>query len=270
MLTAKVAKQIKRNHGIGSILSEGSNAKLAKSDKKSDEYLSAIVYLAPANELRKALQNPVLRDQIGSDNAARLNGVNIPSTCPWATAGCEAACLYTAGRGRMSNVQVARARRTILYHADRVAFWAVLRQEIAAFVRKAERAGKLAAIRLDGTSDVLTAGAWAEGIMAEFPTVQWYGYSKSEALATRQDWVDNVDVTFSRAETTDNQAAALRVLRDGGKVAAVFNTLPSEWQGFEVVDGDADDLTFLRPEGTVQGLIPKGAAKVDTTGFVIG
>ena len=39
--------------------------------------------------------------------------------------------------------------------------------------------------------------------------------------------------------------------------------------GFEVVNGDETDLRFLDKKGVVVGLIEKGMAKKDETGFVV-
>jgi hypothetical protein len=59
------------------------------------------------------------------------------------------------------------------------------------------------------------------------------------------------------------------VLLMGGNVAVVFrNQLPKTWKGFEVVNGDETDLRFLDKKGVVVGLIEKGLAKKDSTGFV--
>jgi hypothetical protein len=53
-------------------------------------------------------------------------------------------------------------------------------------------------------------------------------------------------------------------------VAVVFaNGLPPIWKGFPVIDGDVSDLRFLDPRGTVVGLKAKGAARKDTSGFVV-
>ena len=55
----------------------------------------------------------------------------------------------------------------------------------------------------------------------------------------------------------------------GGNVAVVFrNQLPDTWNGVEVVNGDENDLRFLDKSGVVVGLIEKGRAKKDKTGFV--
>jgi hypothetical protein len=68
------------------------------------------------------------------------------------------------------------------------------------------------------------------------------------------------------------QAAAL--LKEGKNVAVVFSTkkgenLPETWKGYNVVDGDKDDLRFLDPSNSIVGLRSKGKAKNDKTGFVI-
>ena len=77
----------------------------------------------------------------------------------------------------------------------------------------------------------------------------------------------NYHLTFSCSET--NEKIAKLVLSMGGNVAVVFrNQLPATWNGVEVVDGDESDLRFLDKQGVVVGLIEKGLAKKDSTGFV--
>ena len=72
----------------------------------------------------------------------------------------------------------------------------------------------------------------------------------------------------SRSET--NEAQAIDILRAGCNVAVVFGKgLPATWQGFEVINGDESDLRFLDKRGVVVGLKAKGAAKKDTSGFVV-
>ena len=45
--------------------------------------------------------------------------------------------------------------------------------------------------------------------------------------------------------------------------------LPDTWKGYEVVNGDETDLRFLDKRGVVVGLIEKGKAKKDESGFVL-
>ena len=77
----------------------------------------------------------------------------------------------------------------------------------------------------------------------------------------------NYHLTFSCSE--HNEKICQVVLSMGGNVAVVFrNQLPKTWNGYQVVNGDESDLRFLDKQGVVVGLIEKGLAKKDLTGFV--
>ena len=209
-------------------------------------YLTGILYLAPASESR------------------------VMNTCAMASEGCKKACLFTAGRAAFIPAIIeARIRKTQWLFADRAGFIAQLRKDVAALVRKAAKLGLKPAVRVNGTSDL----PWIPmQLSAEFPTVQWYDYSKLPKpwLRTR----GNYHITFSLSET--NKAEALDALSHGVNVAVVFNTkkgqpLPPTWEGFEIINGDAHDLRFLdaRPDrAVVIGLYAKGQAKKDRSGFV--
>jgi hypothetical protein len=78
----------------------------------------------------------------------------------------------------------------------------------------------------------------------------------------------NYHLTFSKSET--NGAIAESILKSGGNVAMVFRkSLPAKWLGAEVVNGDETDLRFLDGAGKIVGLVEKGKAKKDESGFVI-
>ena len=78
----------------------------------------------------------------------------------------------------------------------------------------------------------------------------------------------NYHLTFSRSES--NQAHCEIIAKLGGNVACVFrNELPSTWQGKRVINGDESDLRFRDPKGCIVGLVEKGRAKKDETGFVL-
>ena len=47
------------------------------------------------------------------------------------------------------------------------------------------------------------------------------------------------------------------------------NQLPERWQGKRVVNGDESDLRFNDPQGCIVGLVEKGRAKKDESGFVL-
>ena len=219
------------------------NAKTVKGESLG--YLTGILYLAPANES------------------------GVMNTCQFATEGCKAACLYTAGRASMfPAIGQARVRKTVWLKNDRVGFMAQLRRDIEALARKAARQGLLPAVRLNGTSDM----PWmALQLSAEYPTIQFYDYTKIPKAWQRTR--SNYHITFSLSES--NQAEALAALQHGLNVAVVFmipksQPLPESYHGVPVIDGDAHDLRFLDAHrlGLIVGLHAKGRAKKDTSGFV--
>jgi hypothetical protein len=215
----------------------GKSTKINKSDKYSD-YENFIMYLAPHT----------------------MSGVNI---CPFASKGCAAACLNTAGRGKFTMTQKARLNRTLHYLSDRVGFLKRLRAEILYHATLHEKI----AIRTNGTSD-LNFIPFIKEIHKTVPHVIFYDYTKNPSIALRSLETPNYHVTFSRSEIND--VDCLKMLSAGINVAVVFrNKLPATWKGFEVIDGDESDTRFLDRSGVVVGLTAKGKGKKDTSGFVV-
>jgi hypothetical protein len=107
-------------------------------------------------------------------------------------------------------------------------------------------------------------------ILEKFPQTQFYDYTKSFGRVAKflnGDFPSNYHLTFSRSE--HNETLCDMVLAMGGNVAVVFrDQLPATWKGIEVISGDENDLRFLDKSGVVVGLIEKGLAKKDETGFV--
>ena len=222
--------------------------------------LTAILHLAPAN----------------------LSGYEV---CQGRTRGCTAVCLNSAGHGgigakfdargkllKANGVQRARIWRTKLLHERRDVFMAQLVREIEAHVRKAARLGMVPAVRLNGTSD-LPVETW--GVIQHFPTVVFYDYTKRRDRMDaylRGEMPRNYSLTFSRAETLKSAVDAMQVLQAGGNVAVVFGgkTLPSQWNGYGVIDGTATDARFMDPRNVIVGLLAKGKARRDrSSGFVV-
>jgi hypothetical protein len=193
-----------------------------------------------------------------------LSGYN---TCPMASTGCAAACLNTAGRGRFTTTQEARIRKTKWFFEDRETFMAQLVKDITAAIRKAGREGFVPVFRLNGTSDIrwetVPVGGF-RNIMEMFPTVMFYDYTK---LQNRRDLPSNYHLTFSRSE--ENYAAVDMMMAAGYNVAIVFNELPAVYNGYTVIDGTETDLRFLDEQGVVVGLLAKGKAKNDMSGFTV-
>jgi Gene product 88 len=202
----------------------------------------------------------------------KLSGFNV---CQNASAGCAAACLNTAGHGIFKTVQEARIKKTQFFFSDKKAFMTQLFKEIEAAIKKAAKNNMTPCFRLNLTSDLPWENIKHDGltVMQKFPDVVFYDYTKSSermAAFLSGDMPKNYQLTFSRSETKTNQALALAFLKSGGNVAAVFRkSLPETFQGFKVVNGDENDLRFLDPKGVIVGLVEKGLAKKDQTGFVL-
>jgi hypothetical protein len=232
------------------LLSTG-NPKTLKGQKKG--YLTFILHLAPGS----------------------LSGYNV---CPGASKGCLAGCLNTAGRGRFDKTQDARIRKTRLFFENRAEFMTLLRKDIEAAIREADRKGLTPVIRLNGTSDI----RWENipvmvpnseytfpNIFEAFPGIQFYDYTK---LSNRRGLPKNYQLTFSRSEENENKLD--EALSNGMSIAVVFDTkkgkdLPVLYRNLPVVDGDDTDLRFIDPVGSVVGLRAKGQAKKDNSGFVV-
>ena len=138
-----------------------------------------------------------------------------------------------------------------------------------------------AVFRLNLTSDI----KWEDVFMKDpdynifeyFYAIQFYDYTKSfkrmcafldkPFLKDEPKFPSNYHLTFSRSEHNDKQCQL--DLAMGGYVAVVLRILLAiTWQVYEVVNGDETDLRFLDKRGVVVGLIEKGMAKKDETGFV--
>lgn len=203
---------------------------------------------------------------------ADKSGFNV---CKWASKGCKAACLDTAGRGAMSSVQTARVNKTLLFFKDRNKFMTQLVKEIKSAIKSCEKKGMIPCFRLNLTSDLPWELIKHEGqtVFDMFPEVQFYDYTKGfdRMMKSLQSdsWPKNYHLTFSRSEVSKDDTLKY-VLSFGGNVAVVFrNNLPSHYLGTQVVDGDLSDLRFKDGQGKVVGLVEKGLAKKDSSGFVV-
>lgn len=213
------------------------NAKTQKGEAKG--YLTGILYLKPAKSS------------------------GITDVCPKSTKGCRDSCLNTAGRGRFSSVQNARQQKTEAYKETRHDFIEQLVSEARALAKKAKKMGLKPCIRINGTSDM---PMLARTVAAQVPEVQFYDYTKIPQPEKRV--LPNYSLTFSRSETNEKDCKA--ALAAGINVAVVFEGKPPEkYWGYDVINGDEDDLRFLDPSPVIVGLKAKGRAKHDQTGFTV-
>ena len=233
---------------------------------------TAVLYLAPADESGRNVCAWATESIIGT-GGTRVDG------------GCKDTCLATTpdedgvgGTGRMyvnaDHCANARGWKTALYFGDRELFFALLGMELAAHERKASKLGKIAAVRLDGSSDL----GIGRKVAPSFPGVRFYDYSKSVTRALRNARggdVGNYHVTFSHSGR--NVEECRTVLAAGGNVAVAFDVepcaawnglkpgvLPASWLDAPVLDGDVSDVRFADPSGHVVGLRFKGSPSTRT------
>jgi len=228
-------------------INAGSNAKTTKGDA---EYLTSIMYMAPY----------------------KLSGVG--NLCSMAElADCHGPCLNLTGRGKFTNVQNARMRKSRWFIEDRQSFMDQLYNDIYKFQKYCTENDVKPAIRLNGTSDIrweLIKGTDNKNVFQSFPDIQFYDYTK---IANRRiKDVDNYKLTWSYSGANEKYKAFVKDAKDAGmNIAVVFRTdkFPKKFLNWKVIDGDKDDLRFLDPPNSIVGLKAKGPAKKDKSGFVV-
>ena len=228
------------------LLNIDNNAKTVKGQKYG--YKTAILYLAPSN----------------------LSGFNV---CPMASEGCKKACLNTSGHGAFSNVQNGRINKTRWLIQEPNTFMRQLINEIKNFILNCEKNGFIPCLRLNGTSDIAWENKQYEGktIFEYFPNLIIYDYTKVYKRALKfvnGQMPKNYYITYSLNE--DNKKEAFNILKLGGNISAVFRKyLPKTFKGFNVLNADETDLRFLDIKNSICGLVAKGKAKKDYSGFVL-
>lgn len=230
-----------------SMLRLDGNAKTVKGNKKG--FKTAILYLTPANG--------------SGENMCALAALAL----------CINPCLNTAGRGAMSNVQMARLRKTLFFLQFQSEAVDMIKRDIARFKAQCDREGFTLLVRLNGTSDI----RWENyGIIQSFPETIFYDYTK---IPNRKNIPANYDLTFSYSGVSKFQQFVDIAKQNGNRLAVVFRNRAivdrmlvngETFHGLPVVDGDDTDIRHMDPHGVVVALYAKGKAKHDNSGFVVG
>ena len=237
------------------LLSIGADAKTIKGNKKG--FMTAIQYLSPYMD----------------------SGVNLCANAK--NAKCYEPCLKSAGR--MGMAFDARLNRTKLYLNNQAEYFNQLTKEITAFIKRAERKGLTPLVRLNGTSDIrfenigfYSEGVYYRNIMEFFPNIQFYDYTKlpnrEKSINGVQSFPENYDLTFSYSGAEGYKKFNDRALKEGKRVAVVFDKLeniPVVFEGRRVISGDESDVRHLDPKNTIVALYAKGKARKDQSGFVV-
>ena len=245
------------------IVSAGTdNPKTAKNT--SNDWLAACVVLAPA-------------DSSGVANLCAFAGE------------CVKTCLDHQGKGAAPGdlgrmIHAPRIARSVVFTRANRWFMRQFAHELThTWLPKAQKQNKRLCMRGNMLSDV----PWENtGIVDDFPTVQWYDYTKNP---NRVGWIrPNYYVTFSRDTSKDDQLCK-RLLSEGKNVAIAYDdgrtsggrnlhgvgcAAPKTWNGFPCIDGDITDARWQDKPGHVVMLRLKAAsaserAKALASGFAI-
>jgi len=255
------------------LIGVGTNAKTIKGD--GSEYLTAILYMTPYKVM--------------------VDGKHFNSCAMAEQASCIDACLYTAGRGQMTNVQTARQRKAEWFYRDKQGFLDQLIEDISKFEKYCNKRGIQPCVRLNGTTDIrwelqrylgcykkydkkmVPSKLFNKNVFEIFPNVQFYDYTKIANRKVKD--IPNYHLTWSYSNANPDYAKLLdKAMEQGMNTAVVFRSnfikvVPKCWhkfKGYPVIDGDSDDLRFLDPKGGhIVALYAKGKAKKDRSGFVV-
>ena len=202
------------------------------------------------------------------------------TVCAWSTPGCRATCLNTSGRSQVKGdltasnlgmymIHRSRIGKTLRFFDDRQGYADALTKELMLLDKRALSKCCTPVARLNGTSDV----PWENYVpMDALPNVQFYDYTKGYGRMFKfltKKLPDNYHLTYSYNEHTLPGDVNF-ILSAGGNVAVVFRKdIPDTFMDHNVISGMEHDFRFRDPKGYIVGLIARGRAKHDDTGFVI-
>jgi hypothetical protein len=167
--------------------------------------------------------------------------------------------------GRFPNVQNARIRKTKFYFENRDRFLMAVNTDIIKAVKWSEKQNLTPCFRLDGTTDI----GIAKHFVAQYPTLQFYDYTKILNRIDKAQNIPNWHLTYSLSEKTTPQQLQ-QVLATKTNIAIPFTTAPdmtSKLWGRELVNADKHDLRFLDGENKIAVLKVKG--KIKSNDFIV-
>lgn len=191
-------------------------------------------------------------------------GVNL---CKFSTKECRKMCLNSSGRAGMTKIQEARKRKTDFFIQFEKEFVEKLYEELKLIDKKGN-----SAVRLNVVSDV----NWEEVFqkykksVGDFKNTIFYDYTK-DYLKIESNNLSNYHLTYSFSGY--NWEICEKFLKNKiANVSVVFKPqLPTEYEGFKVINGDETDERFLDEKGVIIGLKYKVPRRIpyESNKFVI-
>jgi len=235
MLVWKNLKHAKENTGLSYLGMVNNSTKHEKAYKYNEMVYT--VYLAPAN----------------------LSGYEV---CSGRTPECSELCLNESGRNRINgdtnSINQSRIKKTRLFFENHQFFCNWIVDDIKRAKIKAEKQNFRFSVRINNTSDIspetifIRENGIKKNILQLFPDVQFYDYTKIPSRIQLTKKYPNYDITFSY--NGYNMEQCIQMLNNNIRVAMVFNKVPTEYNGFKVIDGDLYDLRYLDPKNVIVGL----------------
>ena len=151
---------------------------------------------------------------------------------------------------------------------DRDEFMRQLFEDLTKIEKYCTNKDKVAAVRLNGTSDIQYELIKVNGlnVFDTFPNITFYDYTKIPNRKISN--IKNYSLTWSYSEANKKYSNYFNTVRNNS--AVVFrDKLPERFKDKKVINGDLTDLRFLDPVNVIVGLKAKGKAKKDYSGFVI-
>jgi hypothetical protein len=240
-------------------------------------------YLGKINTSSKLIRNLIVSHYTYSLNLSPANtsGFNV---CSHSTAECRLGCLATSGRSGIeifsgkTIIKDCRIKKTKLFFENKSYFMNWLIADLKFWQAKAKKDGFFISARLNTLSDINWQTILFEGknIFQLFPEIQFYDYTKNHLKFI--DKPSNYHLTFSY--TGKNTEMCKKLLSQGHNIAVVFKVkheseLPTQFLGYQVINGDLTDARFMDAKGCVVGLKwkrigdRKAEAKILNSCFVV-
>ena len=181
-------------------------------------------------------------------------------------AGCMIACLKESGHARINPaVNIARQKKTDYWHADQAGFLDQLTRELRNFKKLCDKQNVQGVVRLNVLSDIPFE---EHDIPQQFSDLFFYDYTKRAVRLGETP--NNYRLMFSYSDRPQYRNQVAAALPTGVPIAVVFkNSMPTEYLGRPVIDGDLSDLDNVMAGPVVIGLTAKGPALNDDSGFVV-
>jgi hypothetical protein len=163
-----------------------------------------------------------------------------------------------------------RIVKTLNWFFNKQEYAEKMTNELVNLEARALKKGYYPVARLNGTSDI----PWEHYLPLDaLSNTQFYDYTKDYMRMQkymRDGLPDNYHLTYSFSER-DSFAEVNFITAKGFNVAVVFREkIPKKFYGIEVISGMEHDFRFRDPKGKIVGLIARGRARGDSTGFVVG